>query len=305
VVLREIHLRKGFGPDVLSRRNIGSDGHQLVKRAFDNGAFIAGGCASAMLRHDVNDLDDDGVERIMFDYLNVGSSYRTPTQAILDDVNSIPVWRTYGDIDLFFPDERTAQRYIYESKQAHPAVPNVRLRSGAAHEFVTSESLCVQVNLRNFGTMEQVIDTFDITNAMVAVSETRGVAENNVIDLIKRKELDLAVPANALALWRLSKWARKQRYERLTQRTGEDVSRFFIEYFSSEASLKTDDHKGWRKVVNETCMFAQSLTNEALLMLLSTPADGFDLSEDGYGGNLANAKKEFRQRTRALDGAGE
>jgi len=158
-------------------------------------------------------------------------------------------WRgTIGDIDLFFPNEAAAWVAINRVKSRFGAgIYHTATKAGYAQELVIDRCRYQFITKVN-GTPEEVLGSFDLTNAKVALLPDAILTAPEWRELEEKRTIGIDVWSKPNLLWRVWKWAKKHTYLKLRS---SDEDRFVNVVFDALAATKDGSLKRWDRPVTK------------------------------------------------------
>lgn len=301
MVLREFcEISSDLRDQFLDKYVVGHYGREIVVMAFSFDGFIAGGAAHAAYAQTISDhkayKDDDPIA--LAAYLKAFDVKVTSEKYFS---NEPQYWRAgYGDLDLFFPTHDHVRQFV-EAVHKRFNVDMMAKNTPSAHELIVPRAPIVQAVKMHVGTMEDVLSTFDITNAMVAVGNSRSIAETSVAKLIETRTLDAPI-VNIKVIKRLHKWMRKQPVYNDVKLTPRTAAAMFAVCAHELESLNKEQ---LTSMISKLIAFRSSLSSDNILLLLSLLGNGtISVDENDYSFS-AKLGTELVQRGRVGEGNGE
>lgn len=238
----------------------GITSHQanVFNAAWDHGGYIAGGfgrmvgvldaCSHSELQLYPKWRDREGWRNLAQYTEMMMDPPRPPWD---EGSKSSPHWKwrgSVGDVDLFFPNEASARTAIDRVKslfgdRAHYCVS----RAGYAEE-ITYNRCRYQFITKVNGTPGEVLASFDLTNAKVALLPDSILTHPEWKGLEEQRAIGIDVWNKPSLLWRVLKWARKHSYTKLRS---SDQDRFVNVVFDALEATKDGSLKRWDRPVTK------------------------------------------------------
>ena len=256
--------------------------------AFEEGGFIAGGFARVFAHAQLfTRRESKRSEETWHQIIDRYSACRGITHADPPYGTRVPVnvldpstrmqWRGgVGDIDIFFRDLSGAQRAMERIERELHTGTNIGINrigkspGGFAEEYIVRRRP-FQIITKVLGTPEEVVGTFDITNAKVWL-DVEGIHHTEEWhDLECKQLLGLDQWDRPSILWRVTKWMRK--HNLLDLRPGDHAKYVELVYKAAEAA-KNDELKAWGRKIEKSRI--QSFAKQFLYR--APPADALKAS---------------------------
>lgn len=203
-------------------------GVAYLDSAFELGAVIAGGFASKVLTAVEKQCSPETFAQILNSYLIFG-----------------------GDIDLFFPTRERYNQFIeltqnnlgveYKTPYDIEFLKEYELNSESTWPIINHNEQFLrlrskyQVIHNGEGSIYELLERFDLKNAMVAINRNKILVNSEWFDLYKSGMLAVHTWANPLkTIRRLGKWAHKHNYDSLTPETESVIKTKLIEALSNK-----------------------------------------------------------------------
>lgn len=176
----------------------------FVSIVFENNGFIAGGFATcaARLKHKLDN------RRRIFDYLSF----------------------LKGDIDVYFENKEDLQRarIAVENRfqsEFYDSYTKFALNMTCLHKAPYGKPIHLRFSLIQgmFSSPEETLDSFDITNAKVAITKNAMIMHPAWLNLESKLTLDVSSWNCQYEFQRIKKWIHKWNYEQLTARTASNA----------------------------------------------------------------------------------
>lgn len=251
-----VSQRSTWLTDALIGGGITSHQVEVFNAAWDAGGYIAGGFGRMVAVHDAHSRDglplypkwrDREGWRSLAQYTEMMMEPPRPPWEGKSSPHPHWKWRgSVGDVDLFFPNEASAWAAISRVKSRFgDRIYLAPTAAGYAQEAVHDRCRYQFITKVN-GTPEEVLASFDLTNAKVALlpdailthPEWRGLEEQRAIGIDAWSKPNL--------LWRVWKWARKHTYLKLR---ASDEDRFVNVVFDALQATKDGNLKRWDRPV--------------------------------------------------------
>jgi hypothetical protein len=158
-------------------------------------------------------------------------------------------WRgTVGDVDLFFPNEASAWAAISRVKSRFGEGIHLAPTAAGYAQEVVHDRCRYQFITKVNGTPEEVLDSFDLTNAKVALTPDAILTTPEWRELEEKRAIGIDVWSKPNLLWRVWKWARKHTYLKLRS---SDEDRFVNVVFDALEATKDGSLKRWDRPVTK------------------------------------------------------
>jgi len=248
---------------------------EVLNIVLNCGGFIAGGFARQVAHYTIlpDDISKhcDGPEEMLSRYLEMSHGWTPNRRAVT------PYWRAEsGDIDVFFPDQKSITESLtaaYDLARSAPMVFQIEDSPMCfAKEIVCNDRQRIQLITKYTGTVEEVLSSFDIHNAMCSLTRDHVTIPEEFEYLEKNKMLHLNRTDSKWAFARLLKWQRKHKYIKLSPLTSTWLASRAIELFDQckDANIPVQFENKLltrRKVFTWAKAFMDSFNPEDLLKL--------------------------------------
>lgn len=240
----------------------------VLQTAFDQGAYVCGG-AARMVINSASSQED--IERLHM-YVRPG-----PIR------NRGRFWRSdRGDVDLFFPS-KPALTEFWRTINDHPrhqhVVERIRSISGSSVDMIV-DSVIVSVIEGFVGPVEDVLNRFDIYNAMVAFNHQEIIVPEGWHALEDEKMLHVANWTTPYVIHRINKWFWKHGMKKLSPKTASELGEQALQIMSrlsKEPIVMPWGTLTANSVVPKLKVLLPHLNNEELVKLVSIyPIDAYD-----------------------------
>lgn len=158
-------------------------------------------------------------------------------------------WRgSVGDVDLFFPNEASAWTAIDRVKSRFGADIYIAPTAAGYAQEVVHDRCRYQFITKVNGTPEEVLASFDLTNAKVALTPDAILTTPEWRKLEEQRAIGIDAWSKPNLLWRVWKWARKHSYLKLRS---SDEDRFVNVVFDALVAAKEGSLKRWDRPVTK------------------------------------------------------
>lgn len=208
----------------------------LVNLAFKHGAYVAGGLARRIWLTTVNRSSGGWPIKPELSMSHMCSDVR----AYLQSGNKLSGMHMHnsarGDIDLFFQDENAFRSFkadifdlmnvankVLTTPKTYAVGTTVK---NVFTEIYVSETTRVQLISKHIAPIEQILSSFDIYNAAVAVNDEHFVVPEGLEDLEKEGMLHVFNWTSPMVINRVAKWFWKHNFKRLSPATASELGNF-------------------------------------------------------------------------------
>ena len=250
--------------DALIGGGITSCQAEVFNAAWDAGGYIAGGFGRMVGVFDAHARDrlplypkwrDREGWRSLAQYTGMMIDHPRPPW---EGGKSSPHWKwrgSVGDVDFFFPNEAAAWAALNRVKSIYShfgayfgaEIYHTPTKAGYAQEFVIDRCRYQFITKVN-GTPEEVLASFDLTNAKVALLPDEILTHHEWRGLEEQRAIGIDAWSKPNLLWRVWKWVRKHSYSKLR---ASDEDRFVNVVFDALQATKDGNLKRWDRPVTK------------------------------------------------------
>lgn len=236
---------------------------EVMKLAFSHGAYVAGGFARVALK-DPSISSEHAYDRIV--------SYLQSSESINRDRRHFHANR--GDVDLFFPDDRSLKAFGVELNltPSLAVIPRHQEPPRACFDLDCDDRVIVQVICGYLAPIEQQLRSFDLYNAMVAFNDKESIIPTEWAFLEEERMIHVVNWTSPYVINRICKWFYKHGMRKMTPKTADEIGGKALEIV---VALRKEPVKmPWGtltsgNVVNRLHQFLPMLTNEELIKLMA------------------------------------
>jgi len=239
--------------DLLEEEAIKRDHQNLIIRCMFHKGYISGGfarlVASKLLGKYIwgSDSPPEALREVERYYRLYRLSSPPREKEKVENI-SRKSWKSgKGDIDIFFHDKESSYKAI-NSVESGPFRIDMSSTSpaGFAKEIIVNQC-CFQLITKINGTPEEVLQSFDLANAKVALTNDGILVSKNWIELERLRHLGVDRWDKPNILWRVHKWVRRHAYHDL--REG-DHDRYLDHLFDVVKSAQLGELKMYNKPID-------------------------------------------------------
>jgi hypothetical protein len=255
--------------------------HDVLKLAFSQGGWVAGGFARIITKHHLMNGDS------MFDALDGDDVADDVTRHLQCDIpcdtKDAMVKYRKGDIDLFFDHQRQLDNF-WRALQATGLRSSCKLEgsvTGAATEVSVNNRTRLQVIERYRGPIEDQLRSFDIFNAMCAFNDKVLLYPDGWSALEAERMLHVVNWTSPWVINRVAKWCNRHGYDRLSPKTASEIGDVAIDLIERFKEKPYQPEWGGMplthdKIIARMKRFLPQLTNDQLLLMTSVyPIDAY------------------------------
>lgn len=247
--------------DALIGGGITSRQAEVFNAAWDVGGYIAGGfgrMVGVLDAHARGGLSLYPTWRGREEWWNLSQytelTMDPPRPPWSEDKKSSPHWKwrgCVGDVDLFFPNEAAAWSALNRVKSIFSGygagIYSAPTAAGYAQEVVFDRCRYQFITKVN-GTPEEVLASFDLTNAKVALLPDVILTAPGWKELEGERAIGIDAWSKPNLLWRVWKWTKKHSYLKLRS---SDEDHFVNVVFDALAATKDGSLKRWDRPVTK------------------------------------------------------
>lgn len=233
-----------WSSELLSKGAIQKNHDALINRCFSFGGYISGGFARVVASkilskhlwgNDSKEWNGWEIERYYRLHGRISPPWENKAPPQTKELRNS--WKSgRGDIDIFFPDEEKALRAVENTTRGPFKVElDAPSPAGFAREFIV-DGCCFQLITKVNGTPEDVLSSFDIANAKVALVPGGILLTKEWIDLERFNRIGIDKWDKPNLLWRVHKWVKRHSYSDLRQGDHDKYLDFLFKTFEEAKS---------------------------------------------------------------------
>jgi hypothetical protein len=259
------------------QQGIDKETYDLVMLAFKHKGWVAGGFARRLL-HDLRfpPLVDSspGDQR-----WNFHIAQRTKLYLGDRKIQKDPVRNTQGDIDLFFESTDDLWRFKLEFAELSFSIGSPYVNAWTTNivvpkvyiEFVVNDTTRVQVVENHVGSIDDILNGFDIFNAAVAFNDQFFVSPEGWEELEQAGMLHVFNYKSPMIINRVAKWYGKHNLYKLSPQTADNLGSIALDVIKKlkdhPYEFATGDTLNVDLVIEKLRQLLPMLSTEQLLLL--------------------------------------